>query len=81
MDKITVRNANVVLDIDPEEKSLYMSKGYSVIDAAGNVIEAAIPDDVPALKVMIAKLQEELKAKDAEIQKLKSAKTKKADKA
>ena len=78
MDKILMQRANVVLEVSPEDKGRYMERGYSVIDAKGNITEEAIPTDVPTLQSMVSKLEDTIKAKDAEIEKLK-AKNKKVD--
>jgi len=59
-DKIIVRRANVVLEVPADEKSSYISQGYSVLDAAGNVIEEALPNDVNTLRIMVSKLQKEI---------------------
>ena len=67
---ITVRRANVVLDIRETEKESYMANGYSVVDPnTGAVIEAAMPTDVKTLQCEVLRLKkenEELKAKLAE---------------
>lgn len=67
---IRVERGNVVLDIPSEDKEVYMSKGFSVIDVkTGKVIEEAMSTDlatlqsqVVALKAENAKLKEEIKA-------------------
>lgn len=78
MDKILMQRANVVLEVSPEDKGRYMERGYSVIDAKGNITEEAIPTDVPTLQSMVSKLEAIVEAKDTEIEKLK-AKNKKVD--
>ena len=59
-DTIKVQRANIELDINPEEKEYYMKQGYSVVNAYGQVIEQALPNDVNALKIMVAELQKEI---------------------
>ena len=54
---ITVRKANVVLNVPEEQRSEYLAKGYDIIGANGGVVESATPQDVPTLQ---AKLQEAL---------------------
>ena len=91
MSVITVKRANVVLDISPDEKQFYMEQGFSVIDAGGNVVEQALSSDVNELKILVTKLRAEneaLKAKNEELSddvaELKSklqAKPKKSEKA
>lgn len=68
---ITVRRGNVVLDVAPERKQYYMNAGYSVIDSAGNVVEAAMPSDVHTLQAMVANLQAENKKLKADLKKAK----------
>lgn len=46
----TVRRANVVLDIQDYEVDRYVSMGYDVIDANGNVLVATMPREVTALQ-------------------------------
>lgn len=79
VETIKVQRANVVLDVRPDQKEYYMEKGFSVIDDKGKVIEEAISDDVGALKNQIKNLKEQIAKKDAEIEQLKSAKTKKSE--
>lgn len=67
MSTIRVQRANVILDIRPEEKERYMEQGYSVIDENGKVLEAALSNDVNALRTEVLKLRKELAEKDAEI--------------
>lgn len=62
VDKITVRRANVVFDISPEDKNYYMSQGFSVLDADGNVAEQAMSSDVGELQIQVQNLQKELEA-------------------
>lgn len=73
MDKITVKRANVILDISPEQKDYYLSQGYSVIDENGEVVEETTAVSVEALNRKVKALQAELEKKDAEIAKLKKA--------
>lgn len=67
---ITVRRANVVLDIEEELKEEYMKNGFSVIDTStGAILEKSMPTDVHSLQIEVARLKrenEELKAKLAE---------------
>lgn len=85
MDRIMVKKANVVLEVEPEEKDLYVSQGYSVLDENGKVIEEALPNDVNALKIIIGQLQKEIaelkKAaeKPAEKEKPKASTSKKSE--
>ena len=49
-----------------------MSKGYSVIDESGNIIEEAMLQDVASLQVKVAQLQKE----NAELKQLIAEKSK-----
>lgn len=62
VEKITVCRANVVFDISPEDKNYYMSQGFSVLDANGNVIERAMSNDVGELQIQVQELQKQLEA-------------------
>lgn len=82
MSTIRVCRANVILDIRPEEKAKYMEMGYSVIDTAtGKVIEAALSNDVNALRTEVLALRKALAEKDKEIAELKAKAEKKPKKA
>ncbi len=62
-DVITVRRANVLLDVPKEQQEEYLSKGFDVIDKDGNVIaEATMTNDVSTLHKKLAEAQEEIKA-------------------
>jgi len=72
MDKITVRRANVVLDIKPEDKEFYMSQGYSVIDDTGKVVEEAMSVNANELQVQVTELKKQLADAEKTIAKLTS---------
>ena len=58
---IRVQRANVILDIRPDEKEMYMEKGFSVIDATtGDILEEAMPTDVNVLQLKVKELQKAL---------------------
>ena len=59
---ITDRRANVILCISPDDKQYYVSKGFSVLDDKGNVIERAMSNDVGELQIQVQQLQKELEA-------------------
>ena len=71
---IKVRRANVELDISPDEKQMYMERGYSVVDDNGNVIEEALSNDVNALRVQVNDLKAQLAAANKTIAELREAK-------
>lgn len=60
MEKITVRRANVTLQVDEDQKDYYMERGYSVINSSGEVLEEAMPNDVGQLQLLVSELREEL---------------------
>ena len=70
---ITVKRANVILDISPDEKEFYMSKGYSVISEDGKVVEEAMSNDVKVLQLQNITLKQKVAELENEIAKLKSA--------
>lgn len=69
---VLVKRANVVLNVPVGQKDEYISKGFDVINANGQVIEAAAPKDAAALSVQNQKLQEKIKALEEENQVLKT---------
>lgn len=73
MDTITVKRANIVLDISPDEKDKFLVDGFSVIDEKGNVVEEAIIKDIPTLTAMVESLKVENEKLKNEITKLKSS--------
>ena len=67
MDTIRVQRANVILDIRSDEKAKYMEQGYSVIDKAGNILEAALPKNVDELRGEVRTLRSTVADRDVEI--------------
>lgn len=66
---VTVRRANVILNVSDEQKQEYLNKGYDVISKNGTVLEGTVPTDVNVLKkAYVDHMNEikELKAKLAE---------------
>ena len=47
---VDVQRANVILTISEEEVDKYMSKGFSVIDANGNVVKQSVPTELSQLQ-------------------------------
>ena len=73
MNTIRVKRANVILDVSPDDKDFYMAQGYSVINAdTGEIIEKAIPNDVPTLKMELENANKTIKKLEAENKKLKA---------
>lgn len=69
---IKIRRANVVLDIPPEEKDIYLSKGFDVVDSDGGVLEKGEPVDAAELRRAYATLKTEHEALLDDFKKLKS---------
>lgn len=68
---ITVRRANVLLDVPEEQKEEYLSKGFDVIDKDGKVLTAAtMTNDVNTLHKKLAEAQEQIKILKAENERL-----------
>lgn len=71
MANITVRRANVVLDVPEVQKNEYLAKGFDVIGADGKILERTVPNDVNSLKKAYHELTEKVKELEAENKKLK----------
>lgn len=56
---VTVKNANVVLEIADDEVEKYFEKGFSVIDKFGNVVRQSVPTELGALQKAYQDLQKE----------------------
>lgn len=63
---ITVRRANVILDISLDDKKKYLDMGYVVINAeTGEILEESISNDVATLQANVVELRGKLaKAED-----------------
>lgn len=70
--KVTVKRANVELQIDASQKDYYLGQGYAVIDSStGEIIEDSTVQTVESLNRKVENLQNLLEQKDTEIAKLK----------
>ena len=64
---ITVRRANVLLDVPEEQKEEYLSKGFDVIDKDGKVIaEATMTNDVNTLHKKLGEALQRIKSLEDE---------------
>lgn len=84
MANITVRRANVVLDIPEFQKAEYLAKGFDVIGPNGKILERTTPNDVNSLKKAFNELTEKVKELEKENAKLReqlASKKKKVEKA
>lgn len=82
MATITVRQANVVLDVPEEQKGEYLAKGFDVIGADGKIIEKTTPNDLNSLKKAYKELTakvEELQKENEKLKKQLSSKSKKVE--
>jgi len=68
---VTVRRGGSYLTIPRLAVDRYIAKGYDVVDEAGNVIEASIPNDINILKRAYEEHIAEIKRLKEEIAKLK----------
>lgn len=73
MANITVRRANVVLDVPDYQQNEYLAKGFDVIDANGRVIVKTIPNDINSLKKAYKELCEKVDSLEKENKALKKA--------
>jgi hypothetical protein len=71
---ITVKRANVILDISPDDKAHYMSQGFSVIDKDGRVTEQSQISDPAELQAQVLQLQKELAKYKKQVKDLKGSK-------
>ena len=69
---IKVRRDNVVLSIDEFQKERYLNRGFSVIDANGEVVEKTTPRTLAALKSTCGEQAKQIEEMTATIKKLKA---------
>lgn len=62
----TVRRANVVLQIKDDQVQRYLDSGYCLIDANGEVIASAKPNDEASLRAAYVELTKRVEALEAE---------------
>lgn len=75
---LQVQRANVVLDIVDEDLGYYMSLGYNLIDAQGNIVKKAVPSDIGELRTAFVQHQAKIAELEAQIEKLTKKASKKA---
>lgn len=76
MKTVTVRRANVVLQVEEDNVDKYIADGYSVIDEYGNVIKKSAPQTIQDYQDIIADLQRQLALANKEIEVLKQISSK-----
>lgn len=76
MKTVTVRRANVVLQVEEDNVDKYIADGYSVIDENGNVIKKSAPQTIQDYQDIIADLQRQLALANKEIEVLKQISSK-----
>ena len=67
-----VQRANVLLTVPDTEVDKYIAKGYSVLDASGNVIKQHVPTELIQLQKAYSDHVEQIKQLTSEIARLKS---------
>ena len=76
---IQVRRANVILDVPDYQEQEYLSKGFDVIDANGNVVIKTTPSDINELKKAYTELTDKVKTLETENAELKKRLSKKTE--
>ena len=77
---MTVKKANVFLDIEDEDLQKYLNLGYCQVDPnTGAILTACIPTDVGELQVAYTQHTKKIAELEAEISKLKKQKAKAKD--
>ncbi len=73
---VRVRRANVVLRVPEYDVNKYYAQGYSILDEAGNVVKASVPNDLGTLQTAYVRNAERIKDLEAEVAELKKKLTK-----
>ena len=68
---ITVRRANVILDVSEDEAERYLDEGYDILDEKGNVVERSIPRDIPSLQAQLQDARKEVDKLKEQVKELK----------
>lgn len=71
-DTITVRRGGSYLTVPAVTADTYLAKGYDIVDEAGNVLQASVPNDLNVLKIAYKQHIAEIKALKARIAELES---------
>lgn len=66
-----VQRGNVFLEIPDEDINKYMAKGFSVVDARGNIIKQCMPTELTQLQRAYTEHEEIIKQLNSEIALLK----------
>lgn len=69
---VTVKRANVILTIEDDEVEKYYEKGYSILDAFGNVVKEGAPKEIGALQKLLQEKESEITTLKKEIERLKA---------
>lgn len=69
---VTVKRANVILNIEDDEVDKYCEKGYSVLDQYGNVVKAGAPKEIGALHKLLQDKDIEITALKKELERVKA---------
>lgn len=68
---VTVKRANVILDVKDSEVEHYFNIGYDILDENGNVIRPSVPKDIQTLQKAYVDDKAEIKALLEEVESLK----------
>lgn len=71
MKTVTVRRANVILQVEEDNVDRYVADGYSVIDEYGNIVKKSDPQTIADYQAIITDLQQQLALAKQEIEVLK----------
>jgi len=77
---IRVSRANVVLDVEDDEKEKYLALGYDIYDLNNKLIQKTLPTDLGVLQKAYVENKAKIKELEAEIAKLKAEKVEKVSK-
>lgn len=72
---VTVKRANVILTIEDDEVDKYYEKGFSILDAFGNVVKEGAPKEIGALQKLLQEKEVEVATLTKEIERLKAENT------
>ena len=71
---VTVKRANVILEIKADQVDRFTAQGYDILDDKGNVVKQSVPTDVNALRKAFVEHTETIKQLEARIKELQAKK-------
>lgn len=72
VEKVTVRRANVVLQVPADQAESFYAKGYDIIDAKGNVLKESVPTNLGTLQKAFVEHKARIKELEHELEELKA---------